>query len=195
MLLTTPLPSSTIVLGKWWGTFRLVLLLAVLPSLTVAGLAAGHRLPLALPVLLLMAALVLAYGAAATSLGLAAATWFARPVQALAAGVIPYLAVAAGWFFLLMLLFPGGSEFLRGMACASPFFGPGLLTAQMEDFGPGFEMATVIADLVWIGLYSYGAVLLLLLVVGSFDRCVGRFSGGYRRMRPHGRKQGLPAGT
>jgi ABC-type transport system involved in multi-copper enzyme maturation permease subunit len=195
MLLTTPLHSATIVLGKWWGTFRAVLLLAVLPVLTVVFLSLSHEPVLAIPNGLLMGGLVVAYGAAVTSLGLAAATWFARPVQALTLSVVPYLIAAAGpVLFLLMTMMH--SESMDAVASGSPWYGPGLLTFHSTEMGARQrEVTPVIGDLIWIGAYSYGAVLLLLLVIATFDRCVGRFSGGIRRMPPPRRRRPTAART
>ena len=66
VLMATPLPTRSIVWGKWWGTFRSVPPLLILPSLLTIALSfhTGHLWGVAL-----MAALILAYGAAITSLG------------------------------------------------------------------------------------------------------------------------------
>ena len=78
VLLATPLPTATIVRGKWRWAFRRVPLLALLPTvmtllLTAVGRWAGP---------LLIMALILAQGAAVTSLGLALATWSRRAGRA-----------------------------------------------------------------------------------------------------------------
>src|SRR5208282_2286783 len=88
VLAATPLSTRTIVLGKWWGTFRMVPLLAIGPGLVVLALATAHTPPpgpgtvinreLSLAYRLFAAALVvatiLAHGALLTSIGLALAT-------------------------------------------------------------------------------------------------------------------------
>jgi ABC-type transport system involved in multi-copper enzyme maturation permease subunit len=195
MLLTTPLSSSTIVLGKWFGTFRAVLLLAVLPVVTVVVLALRNDPTLAVFTAMLMGGLVLAYGAAVTSLGLASATWFRRPVQALTFGVVPYLVATAGpVLFLLMTMMH--SELMDGVASGSPWYGPGLLTFHSTRDGiHSREMSAIIGDMVWIAVYGYAAVILLLLVIASFDRCVGRFSGGVRLRPPPCRRPRTTAGA
>ena len=89
ILAATPLSSRTIVLGKWWGTFRLVPLVAIGPGLMAFALATAQEPPptgpraaltfseseMTLGYRLFGAALVvatiLAHGAAATSVGLA----------------------------------------------------------------------------------------------------------------------------
>jgi ABC-type transport system involved in multi-copper enzyme maturation permease subunit len=195
MLLTTPLSSSTIILGKWCGAFRAVLLLAVLPVVTVVVLTLRHDPLFVVGATALMGGLVLAYGAAATSLGLATATWFARPVQALTLSVVPYLIATAGPV-LFLLVTMAHSEFMDGVASGSPWYGPGLLTFHTTRAGMDQrQFSAIVGDLVWIGAYAYAAVLLLLLVVASFDRCVGRFSGGVRRRPPPRRRQRTAAGA
>ena len=81
VLLATPLPTSSIIWGKWWGAYRTVPLLAILPlmvAVTIAYQTGGWLGP---P---LVVGIILAYGAAVTSLGLALATWVGRLSLALA---------------------------------------------------------------------------------------------------------------
>ena len=78
VLLATPLSTRSIVLGKWWGAFRGVPPLTVLPVLIAAAMATHTGFALG-PVLI--GGLVVAYGAAITSLGLALATWLPRVCQ------------------------------------------------------------------------------------------------------------------
>src|SRR6185437_8615991 len=101
VLLATPLSTRSIVLGKWWGAFRGVPLLTVLPVLIAAAMATHTGFALG-P--LLIGALVVAYGAAITSLGLALATWLPRMNRAigLTAGlhvVVTIAAVPVGMIF------------------------------------------------------------------------------------------------
>ncbi len=92
--MTTPLSTESILCGKWLGTFRVVLLLAILPGVITVILAcmapavtgrlgaAGGGTPLgvgdrvAAPCLIV--AQMVSYGAAITSVGLALATWVPR---------------------------------------------------------------------------------------------------------------------
>jgi hypothetical protein len=116
VLMATPLSTDRIVLAKWWGAFRVVPSLALLPAIGAIIIAAGElnpgfrrggsvpppipldtidRLALAcLPV-----ALFLVQGAAVTSLGLALATWVRRLGRAVATSVTLYaLSHLAGLF-------------------------------------------------------------------------------------------------
>src|SRR5262249_13015007 len=74
VLLTTPVATRQIVRAKWWGTFRGVIPLVVLPAALIGFCCSSDYPWLGAPVLL-MAVLVLSYGAAVTSVGIAAATW------------------------------------------------------------------------------------------------------------------------
>ena len=100
VLLATPLPTATIVRGKWCWAFRRVPLLALLPTvmtllLTAVGRWAGP---------LLIMALILSQGAAVTSLGLALATWSRRAGRA-PAPASACLGMSLGWPVLILFLF------------------------------------------------------------------------------------------
>jgi ABC-type transport system involved in multi-copper enzyme maturation permease subunit len=123
VLMTTPLSSARIVLAKWWGAYRVVLALAILPAVGAFWLAmeaprfpsvygraspapfSQHPAPLAaldriadacFPV-----AMLLVQGAAVTSVGLALATGIHRLGRAVAASVTCYALFAFGWLVLL----------------------------------------------------------------------------------------------
>ncbi len=121
LLMTTPLSSRSILWGKWLGTFRIVLWLAVLPglaSIIVASMApavpsrftAAGRLPLDLVSLsladriaapCLVVGEMLSYGAAITSMGLALATWVSRLGRAIAINVAIFVLITIGWPLLV----------------------------------------------------------------------------------------------
>jgi ABC-type transport system involved in multi-copper enzyme maturation permease subunit len=176
VLLATPLPTRTIVLGKWWGAYRSAVLLAVLPGLVAAAATGGSFLGCWGASLLV--GLVLAYGAATTSLGLALSTWVARPGRALALGVLFFVLVTVGPFLPLLLLRwgPGGES----LASASPFFGMGELTDVLgRHGGPGGNELEILGwDVVWLLIYLGTAVALLVLTLATFDRCLGRVDTG-----------------
>ncbi len=81
VLLSTPMSTRSILAGKWWGSFRRVLSVAIWPAATSIVLAPRRRV---LDAYLALLGLVLAYGAAITSLGLALATWVSRLGRAVA---------------------------------------------------------------------------------------------------------------
>jgi ABC-type transport system involved in multi-copper enzyme maturation permease subunit len=113
VLMTTPLSTWSIVWGKWLGTYRIVLWLAVLPclaSVIVACLAPSFPARFTVtfgvvPLVLLdrimtpcvVVAQMLSYGAAITSMGLALATWVPRLGRAIAINVIIFVLITIGW--------------------------------------------------------------------------------------------------
>jgi hypothetical protein len=118
VLLATPLSSGRIVLAKWWGAYRHVPGLALLPAIGAVFIAAAEpdfpirpgglpqpTVPLslidriadvAIPLLML-----LAQGAVIVSVGLALATWIRRLGRAVAVSVASYSFFAFGWIVLL----------------------------------------------------------------------------------------------
>jgi hypothetical protein len=105
--LSTPLDTDRIVLAKWWGAFRPVPALALLPAIGAGFIAAGQLeltfrfgpasqppAPLGtvdrIALIALPMALFVAQGAAVTSLGLLLATWIKRLGRAVAASVSIY---------------------------------------------------------------------------------------------------------
>ena len=117
VLLATPLPTASIVWGKWWGAFRIVPLLAFWPTVVIGVHPWSHSTsnaclkttaPMAVPsssttgletfLVVQMAMIVLVHGAAITSLGLAVATWIPRPGRAVRPfRVAAYVLVSVGW--------------------------------------------------------------------------------------------------
>jgi ABC-type transport system involved in multi-copper enzyme maturation permease subunit len=115
ILMTTPLPTHTIVLGKWWATYRRSIPLVLLPALTGLFVAvASPDYPSWLPTRLwdearpittydrvlagvLPSAFLLAHAAGVTSFGLFLATWFRRTGRAVAASVAAFVIMSIGW--------------------------------------------------------------------------------------------------
>jgi ABC-type transport system involved in multi-copper enzyme maturation permease subunit len=205
VLLTTPLPTRTIVWGKWRGAFRLVPWLALLPVVNVLAVAQSEvsrvapaagpamtpgvtRVPAAMHVAWtaapLMFALMLAYGAAVTSLGLACATWIRRLGRAVAASVVVYALVTAGWLALVSAV-SHGQEF-EAPAMGSPFFGAGELAFESSSshrLRPDGMLECYGPLAFWIAFYAAAALLLYLAVLGTFNRCLGRVPERARRRR------------
>ena len=101
VLLSTPLSTCSLVLGKWLACYRLVPCLALLP----AAVAAAHAGPLQRwPGVLLIVGMMLAYGAAVTSLGIALATWVPRVDRALILSAAASVLITVGWIPLVLFL-------------------------------------------------------------------------------------------
>jgi ABC-type transport system involved in multi-copper enzyme maturation permease subunit len=177
VLLTTPMSSTAILWGKWWGAFRGVLLIAFAPSLALMlillnnGRLVGMFFP---PVLIVL------YGSALTSFGLAVATWTKKPGRAVAITMAVYVGMTVGWLFLIVLLLPnGGGSTGPGLISASPFCGPLFLGVESsQQFRSGvrwFELLTWI--FFWCVVYAGVTIAFFLAAVASFDRCLGRTTG------------------
>jgi ABC-type transport system involved in multi-copper enzyme maturation permease subunit len=176
VLLATPLSTASILWGMWWGAFRGVILVAIVPTaIAAAGVHADRWV--GVPLVL---GLVLAYGAAITSLGLALATWIERTGRVLALCVAIYVVASIGWVALVVMLRLVAKSF--GLYCVmeSPFYGVAFLTiAISETTGPQpFWPGSAIAAAVWIGINAAVAALLLAATWRTFDRCMGRIPDG-----------------
>jgi len=193
LLLSTPMSASTIVMGKWWGAYRGVLLVALLPTLAALILAAGapavppggfvpadYPAPLSwidrLAVPVMVVGQVLLCGAAFVSLGLFLATKLARGTRAVFVTVAVYIAVA--------LIAPTVSEivFLRsdrplsvGLGSVSPLAGP--IAILMSLFFQAYFIPTrhiLPFALFWLGLVGGLASVLARRTIQRFDVWMGR---------------------
>src|SRR5262245_6551293 len=174
VLLSTPLSTRSIVLGKWWGAFRGVPPLTALPVLIAAALATHTGFALG-PALI--GGLVVAYGATITSLGLALATWLPRMGRAIGLTAGLYVVVTIGAIPVGTILFGKGPSGARdGFAAASPFWGVGFSSAVFGGTaGREHEIEKQAAWLVfWIVAYGLVAFGLLLATLKTFNRCLGR---------------------
>jgi ABC-type transport system involved in multi-copper enzyme maturation permease subunit len=192
VLLATPLSTRSIVWGKWRGAFRLAPWLALLPTINLAaGIRPGNvppwtppgapaPPPLHHPELIwlcvpLMFGLIVCYGAAVTSVGLACATWVRRQGRAIAISVIAYCLITVGWVALVGAI--GKNQDSEKLMIASPFYGPGSLAAEcsmtyrrMSNGLPDKFDATV----AWAVGYAVVAGLVYRSVLATFDRSLGR---------------------
>ena len=167
VLLSTPLTTSQIVLGKWLGTFRMVPPLAVLPTLIIWAeeyAADTHKWWLC-P---MMAAFVLCAGAAITSLGLAMAARFSGVGRAIGATVSVYVLITVGWFVMVSAMYGNQSQRL---SLASP-----LLWAAITTIAAGVPHPPPISSgaFSWIIFYAVAAAALFLTTLTIFDRRLGR---------------------
>jgi ABC-type transport system involved in multi-copper enzyme maturation permease subunit len=173
VVLATPLTTRSILWGKWWGAYRNVPLMTILP-LFVSAILARHTGHWVGP--LLIVGLILAYGAALTSLGLAVATWVSRVGRALAVCVTAYVLVTVGSIPMAMLL--ARDSIGPGLAAASPFWGTGYFSAMIGGTaGPSERWYGAVAwSFVWIVVYSGIALSLWAVTLKTFDRCLGRIT-------------------
>ena len=175
LLMTTPLSTRAILLGKWRGSFRAVPRLAILPAIIAlfSAVMAGEGLAAVL-FATLIAALVTAYGAIITSLGLALATWQPRLDRAVGLSVAAYLAVTVVYppiaLTTLRNLGPADVVFLW----VSPFFGMFIPMGWVTWRSNYVSAGGYIAMFIWIVLTSALAYALLQMTIAAFDRLLGR---------------------
>ena len=171
VLLSTPLSSRQIVLGKWLGVYRIVPLLAILPCLMGvvhsyirdAHLWSTHCW---------MVVYILSVGAAITSLGLAMATWVRRSGTAVGLTVALYVIVTVGALGILKMDFGSRGN---GLALASPFVWIGLMT--WKAMHPDFHFS-VLEHTDWAMFWTFvsagAGIGILLWIMAGFDRHLGR---------------------
>jgi ABC-type transport system involved in multi-copper enzyme maturation permease subunit len=175
VLLATPVATRSIVLAKWWGAFRELPRVIVLPLLVAGILASVYESWRSLAWLV---AYVLAAAAFWTSIGLALSTWVPRLGRAVSAAVAFYAVVALGWPVLIRTMFWGPLGV--GPAAISPFYGLFDLTRGLQF--PGDFDHVFIWFRCWIAGQAVVAAGLLLATLATFDRCLGRIpSRGLRR--------------
>ena len=172
VLMATTLSTREIVFGKWLGTFRLVPWLAILPVLVV--LCGDESKWFYIPTVLMTLLFVFVCGAAITGLGLAMATWCARPSRAVALTVSAYVLVAVGWLFTATL-FRAGHEG-EGLMMGSPFFFAGELAADRCNSGGRREH--IGWSVFWTLAYGMTALALLSATLATFNCCLGRVEVG-----------------
>ena len=205
-LLATPLSTRSILMAKWWGMYRRVLVLALVPLYAGFFMAAiapdvpvwfgGFQFPRPLVPLnnwdrviapIFCLADFLASGALIVSWGLVLATWVPRLGRAVALSVIAFFLLAIGWPLLIELLFSqlffpqvrNWYEQNRVLHdCLMSFSSLGPMSPISELQGFGFRGRGPL----WIGLGTVIltkfaiAGLLFWLTVKTFDRCLGRIS-------------------
>jgi ABC-type transport system involved in multi-copper enzyme maturation permease subunit len=172
VLLATPLPSRSILAGKWWGTFRQIADVLVWPAIVTGLLMAQSGRWISY---LLLIGLILGYGAVITSLGLALATWVSRLGRAIALCVSIYMVFSIGWVVFLVLLGHASEPWVL----ASPPCGAAFLTLVVAgEQGPVGNAASTIrfAAILWIITDAGIALLLFMVTLATFDRCMGRVS-------------------
>ncbi len=177
ILLSTPISTRSVVLGKWLGTFRSVPQLLFAPALTTLLLAweSGRWFSY-----LNFLGLMVAYSAVVVSLGLALATWQSRLERAvgLCVGVLVLLAI--GWPVLISCLSPRGpasEHFLLPLIIGSPLlgvlFGTLGVAAEPQQI-PGTPASLWMGCCLWTAFLGAAATGLFAIVVATFDRCLGR---------------------
>jgi len=176
-LLVTPLSTWSIVWGKWWGAFRSVPALLVLPVLVASSCA--YRSGCWGPVFLL-GFMILAFGAALASLGVALATRLPRPAWALTWCVGLYVCITVGSIPLTFMFYRGRDEVIGS---GSPLMSAAILTSCCEGYGfnSGELWYALAWNLAWFVAYALVAAALLCWTLVIFNRRLGRMEERSKR--------------
>jgi ABC-type transport system involved in multi-copper enzyme maturation permease subunit len=183
VLLSTPLSTSSIVWGKWWGAFRRVPWLAFWPALLVYTMLPNNPSARLVAFAYLIPTLIIVQGAALASLGLALATWISRTGRAITWTIAALVASVVGWPISAFLLFPrSGPNSIPQLVLimGSPFWNVGMTTAAIEQhanrggFNDPMEQGALVGLIVWGIAYASIALGLYLATLFTFDRCLGR---------------------
>jgi hypothetical protein len=125
----------------------------------------------------LIVGLILAYGAAITSLGLFLATWIPQPGRVLGLCVAAIVGVTVGSIPVVIFLFDGFEKLAACVAMVSPLIGVGFSTVVIQGLPRNeFWPEIVGALLFWIIAYITAADILLRMTLAIFDGCLGRIS-------------------
>lgn len=212
VLLATPLPTRTIVLGKWWGAYRHALVLALMPLYAGVFLAATHTenpsyLPAGLkylPITTWERCLVpifsvldfLASSAFLVSLGVALATWIPRLGRAVIISVTAFFLTAIGWIFLvqfayMQLVFRRPTNFYSEhpylqttLMAISPIAGTIAPFEVMESFSQVPRSSGWYGLTIVLAFKLAAAGGLLWLAIATFDRCMSRVPESRLPVRP-----------
>jgi ABC-type transport system involved in multi-copper enzyme maturation permease subunit len=192
ILLATPLATREIVLGKWWGASRIVPRLAILPGMLAFGSAMMRGRGMgAFAFAALIAALVLAYGAVITGLGLALATWQPRLGRAVGLSVTAYLSATVIYPSIALMTVHTGPEDVVFL-WVSPFFGMFIpLGWNSWGFASPFGERWF-AMSIWVALTSAVAYVLLRATLHSFDHLLGRVSDRVERSSTRREHEHIP---
>lgn len=178
VLMSTPLPTSQIVWGKWWGTFRTALWISLLPTI-VAVLIGIKKLTILEP--LVTIALILSFGAMLTSLGLYFATVIEKQGRAIGLTVACYGVLCLGWPLLVFVLGLGGTDQYPYFLLEAPWYGSHrLLTplVRVYYYHYGYENELLGALLacggVWVGINTFVTAALITLTLIRFNHHLGR---------------------
>ncbi len=208
VLISTPLTTREIVAGKWWGSFRMILPIAILPVLIIvfysavlpaidpamAGIGFGEPIvPLnltdrivATPIML---GQLMSTGALIASLGIWLATRIQRVGRAVTAGVILFFVLGIGWAMMMeLVVMPLYHEFWSDNRGYDQTFMNATMSVSL--LGPVISLSNLQQTMfeprewIWVmnaaGSIVKGCIALLLFnrTVRIFDRHLGRVPEG-----------------
>jgi ABC-type transport system involved in multi-copper enzyme maturation permease subunit len=174
LLLVSPLSTQAIIESKWWAAFRLLPLLVLMPVAMGAVRARdGYG---AWWGLILIAGLVFVQGAFVTTVGLALSVWIPSQRKAMLVSILIYLAIALPGALALAVPPSQMDPTLAGMAAGSPLWAAGYPIKEYIDLWFFHQRTTscLIWSVLWIIVYAIASIIVLVAVLATSDRCLGR---------------------
>ncbi len=192
ILLSTPLSTFSILVGKWWGAFRLAPHVIFWPAILGAlllwdgGSWFGY---------FLLIALLLAYCMAIASLGLALATWISRLGRAVASCVGIVVGFSIGWVILVAMV-SSGDRVAIPLFMGSPLHGTAAAMSSVASSSDGLigsaTRYVLVGAMIWIVLHGGAAALLFGATIAMFDHCMGRVAETSVPHAPRSSKNRVP---
>ena len=192
ILLSTPLSTFSILVGKWWGAFRLAPHVLLWPAI-LGGILLWDRGSWF--GYFLVIGLILAYCMAIASLGLALATWISRLGRAVASCVGIVVGFSVGWLILVVSV--TSREFVGiPLIMGSPLYGTlvamsAVIPGPHGPIGPESRYVPVGA-MIWIVLHGGAAAILFGVTIATFDHCMGRIAETGMLHAPRSAKKWVP---
>ncbi len=174
LLLVSPLSTQAIIESKWWAAFRLLPLLVLMP--VAMGAVRAYAGWGGWWGLVLIAGLVFVQGAFVTTVGLALSVWIPSQRKAMVASILIYLALALPGAVALSVPSPQMGVTWAGLAAGSPLWAAGYPIKEYIDVW-FFRLRTqpcIIWSVIWIIVYALASIILLVAVLATSDRCLGR---------------------
>jgi ABC-type transport system involved in multi-copper enzyme maturation permease subunit len=174
LLLVSPLSTQAIIESKWWAAFRLLPLLVLMP--VAMGAVRAHNADGGWWGLLLIAGLVFVQGAFITTVGLALSVWIPSQRKAMVTSILVYLAIALPGALALSVSLHEMTPALAGMAAGSPLWAAGYPIREYIDvwFFHQRTQSCINWSVVWIIVYALASIVVLVAVLATSDRCLGR---------------------
>ena len=174
ILLSTPISTFAILVGKWWGAFRLAPHVIFWPVFLAGILLWDGGSWLAYSLLM---GLILSYSVAIASLGLALATWVSRLGRAVAICVSIVVGFSVGWMFLIMSCFRRGYlgiSLIMGSPLAGTAMATSIIAADPNNVASRDWQYGITGAILWIFIHTSAAAVLFGATLATFDFCIGR---------------------
>jgi ABC-type transport system involved in multi-copper enzyme maturation permease subunit len=198
-LAATSLSTREIVMGKWMGTFRLVVVITIAPAVTALAMATARSTATSnigpglspeyyrvltpgarIFFVLIVVATILAHGALITSVGLALAVWVKRQSRAIALSVSSFVLITIAWPIFISLLV--NVDLGQKLVSLSPsiFLVVSVNSLTTRHFTR--QGGLLFAGTFWAVEVLVVALALLWLTVRTFDICFDRIADRKRQM-------------